>query len=168
LSSFFVKKKKKKKKKKEEMDTDTERILAESTLKELHAYAKLLYLRSGRQFEEKAPYQEHADVIPLEETTNDSNSLKNVLLGNLDTDLLRRKFLDRLSETVSSMKGGRHVVASYMVYWPDKVKVFVAINMGFAEGEALSKFLDTLCISLRDIAAAPGSIWKDSMFTHYR
>ncbi|KAJ0131663.1 Uncharacterized protein HZ326_25253 [Fusarium oxysporum f. sp. albedinis] len=132
-----------------------ERISVESTLKELHAYAKLLFLRNGRQFEDKASYQELEDEVPLDESSNDGNSSKNVPLGHLDTDLLRRKFLDRLSETVSPIKGGRHVVASYMFYWPDKVKVFVAINSGFAEGDALSKFLDNLCTSLKGIAAAP-------------
>ncbi|WZH50245.1 uncharacterized protein QYS62_011489 [Fusarium acuminatum] len=137
------------------MDTDTERISVESTLKELHAYAKLLFLRSGRQFENKALYQELEDEVSLDESGNDSSSSKNVPLGNLDTDHLRRKFLDRLSETVSSMKGGRHVVASHMFYWPDKIKVFVAINSGFAEGDALSRFLDNLCESLKGIAAAP-------------
>ncbi|KAF4331590.1 hypothetical protein FBEOM_14658 [Fusarium beomiforme] len=136
------------------MATDTERFSAESTLKELHAYAKLLFLRSGRQLEEKVPYQENEDEVSQDESANDGNSLINVPLSNLDTDLLRRRFLDRLSETVSSTKGGRHVVASYMVYWPDKVKVFVAINSKFSDGDALPKFLDNLCISLREIATA--------------
>ncbi|CEI63762.1 unnamed protein product [Fusarium venenatum] len=136
------------------MDTNKERISMESTLKELHAYAKLLFLRSGRQFEDKALYQELEDDSSLDESINDRSSSKNVALGNLDTDHLRRKFLDRLSETVSSAKGGRHVVASYMFYWPDKVKVFVAINSGFTEGDALSRFLDNLCTSLRVIASA--------------
>ncbi|KAJ4098326.1 hypothetical protein NW756_002910 [Fusarium oxysporum] len=137
------------------MDTDTERISVESTLKELHAYAKLLFLRSGRQFEDKASYQEIEEEVSLDESSNDGNSSKNVPLGNLDTDHLGRKFLDGLSETVSSRRGGRYVIASYMFYWPDKVKVFVAMNSGFAEGDALSKFLDNLCTSLKGIAAAP-------------
>ncbi|KAF5228661.1 hypothetical protein FAUST_10966 [Fusarium austroamericanum] len=102
------------------MDTDTERISVGSVLKELHAYAKLLFLRSGRQFEDKALYKEREDEVYPDESGIDSSSSKNVPLGNLDTDHLRRKFLDRLSETVSSIKGGRHVVASYMFYWPDK------------------------------------------------
>ena len=34
---------------------------------------------------------------------------KNIPLGNLDVDRLRHEFLDRLSETISSIKGGRHV-----------------------------------------------------------
>ncbi|KAM0493886.1 hypothetical protein ACHAP8_008909 [Fusarium lateritium] len=126
------------------MNTDKDRISMESTLKELHAYAKLLFLRSGRQFEDKALYQELGETSSLDESINDSSSSKNVSLGNLDTDHLRRKFLDRLAETVSSAKGGGHVVATYMFYWPDKVKVFVAINSGFTEGDALSMFLDNL------------------------
>ncbi|KAL6918911.1 hypothetical protein FSST1_002937 [Fusarium sambucinum] len=136
------------------MNTDKDRISMESTLKELHAYAKLLFLRSGRQFEDKALYQELGETSSLDESINDSSSSKNVSLGNLDTDHLRRKFLDRLAETVSSAKGGGHVVATYMFYWPDKVKVFVAINSGFTEGDALSMFLDNLCTLLRVIASA--------------
>ncbi|EWG51744.1 hypothetical protein FVEG_10634 [Fusarium verticillioides 7600] len=137
------------------MDTDTERISVESTLKELHAYAKLLFLRTGRQFQGKVSYQELEEDISPDECSNDGNSLNNAPLGNFDTDQLRRNFLDRLSETVSSMKGGRHVAASYMFYWPDKIKVFVAMNSGLLEGDTLSKFLDTLCTSLKTISVAP-------------
>ncbi|PNP84113.1 hypothetical protein FNYG_02801 [Fusarium nygamai] len=137
------------------MDTDTEGISVESTLKELHAYAKLLFLRSGRQFEGKVSYQELEEEISPDECSNDGSSSNNAPLGNFDTDQLGRNFLDRLSETVSSMKGGRHVAASYMFYWPDKIRVFVAMNSGLVEGDALSKFLDTLCTSLKGIAIAP-------------
>ncbi|KAB5580956.1 hypothetical protein GE09DRAFT_457982 [Coniochaeta sp. 2T2.1] len=126
------------------METDTGHSSAESALKELHAYAKLLFLRSGRQFEDKTLYRELEDEVSTEESGNDGDTTKNIPLGNLDADRLRREFLDRLSETVSSTKGGRHVVANHMFSWPDKVKVFVAINSGFAEGDALSKFLRQL------------------------
>lgn len=139
------------------METDTARISAES-LKELHAFAKLLFLRNGRQFEDKTSYQEFEGEASPDESGSDGVSSKNILLGDLDVDHLRRDFLDRLSEVVSSTKGGRHVVASHMFYWPDKVKVFIAINLGFAEGDTLSKFLDNLCTALKAIAAAPGSI----------
>jgi len=143
------------------MENNAGQSSAESTLKELHAYAKLLYLRSGRQFEDKTSYQElEGDVSPYE-AGNDSDSAKNIPLGDLDLDRLRRDFLNRLSETVSSTKGGRHVVASRMFYWPDKVKVFVAINSGFVEGDSRSKFLSNLCATLKEIAAAPGSISKE-------
>lgn len=138
------------------METDTEIISIAATLKELHAYAKLLYLRDGRQFKDKTSYEEVEDEVSSNDSRNDDSSSKNVSLGNLDTDHLRRRFLDRLSEIVSPMKGGRHVVASYMFYWPDKVKVFLAINSGFVEGDAVSTFLDTLCKSLKGIAMAPG------------
>ncbi|UKZ83085.1 hypothetical protein TrVFT333_010887 [Trichoderma virens FT-333] len=137
------------------METCTGPSLVESALKELHAYAKLLYLRSGRQFEDKTSYQEPEDEASLDESGNEGDSFKNVPLGNLDEDLLRREFLDRLSETVSSEKRGPHVVASHMFYWPDKVKVFVAINLGFAKDDVLSSFLGNLCIVLKEIAAVP-------------
>ncbi|KAI8710842.1 hypothetical protein NCS52_01526900 [Fusarium sp. LHS14.1] len=137
------------------METDTGRSSVESALKELHAYAKLLFLRSGRQFEDKTSYRELEDEVSLDDSGNDGDSSKNVPLSNLDVNLLRREFLDRLSETVSSTKGGRHVVASHMFYWPDKVKVFIAINLGFAEGDVLSKFLGNLCTALKEIAAVP-------------
>lgn len=149
------------------MDTDTQHISAESTLKELHAYAKLLFLRSGRQFEDKVLYQELEEELSLDESSTDGESSKNAPLGNLDTDRLGREFLDRLSETISAKKGGRHVVASYMFYWPDRVKVLIAINLGFAEGDALSKFLDNLCISLKGIAVAPGSKRTKAVLTYY-
>lgn len=141
------------------METDTEQQSTEYALKELHAYAKLLFLRSGRQFEDKTSYHDLEGELSTDETGNDGDSVKNDSLGNLDEDRLRMEFLDRLSETVSSTKGGRHVVASHMFYWPDKTKVFVAINSGFAEGDALSEFLGNLCTALKAIAAAPGSIW---------
>ncbi|KAG4262826.1 hypothetical protein FPRO03_10189 [Fusarium proliferatum] len=147
------------------MDTDTQHISAESTLKELHAYAKLLFLRSGRQFEDKVLYQELEEELSLDESSTDGKSSKNAPLGNLDTDRLGREFLDRLSETISAKKGGRHVVASYMFYWPDKVKVLIAINLGFAEGDVLSKFLDNLCISLKGIAVAPDNETEKHMDT---
>jgi hypothetical protein len=139
------------------MQTDKEQSSAESALRELHAYAKLLYLRSGRQFEDKTSNWGLEDEISPEEPANDGESSKNVLLGKLDMDRLRCEFLDRLSETISSTKGGRHVVASHMFYWPDKVKVFIAINSGFAEGDTLSKLVGNLCTALKDIATAPGS-----------
>lgn len=139
------------------METDTGQTSAESALKELHSYAKLLFLRSGRQFEDKTAYQELEGQISPDVSGNDGDSTKNVPFGNLDMDHLRRKFLDRLSEAVSSMKGGRHVVASHMFYWPDKAKVFVAINSGITQGDAVSEFLDNLCTNLKDIAATPGS-----------
>lgn len=141
------------------METDTGQQSAEYALKELHAYAKLLFLRSGRQFEDKTSYRDLEGELSTDETGNDGDSSKNDALGNLDEDRLRMEFLDRLSETVSSAKGGRHVVASHMFYWPDKTKVFVAINSGFTEGDALSGFLGNLCTALKDISAAPGSIW---------
>jgi hypothetical protein len=140
-----------------EMETNTGRISAES-LKELHAYAKLLFLRNGRQFQGKTSYQEFEGEASPDEFGSDGVSSKNILLGDLDVDHLRRDFLDRLSEVVSSTKGVLHVVASHMFYWPDKVKVFIAINLGFAEGDTLSKFLGNLCTVLKAIAAAPGSI----------
>lgn len=140
------------------METDTGQKSADYSLKELHAYAKLLFLRNGRQFEDKASYRDLEGEVSIDETGNDGDSLKNNYLGDLDEARLRREFLDRLSETVSSAKGGRHVVASHMFYWPDKTKVFVAMNSGFAEGDALSGFLGNLCTALKDIAAAPGSI----------
>lgn len=141
------------------MVTDTGQSSTLSALKELHAYAKLLYLRSGRQFEDKTSFQElRGEGLP-DESGDDGDSTKNTPFGNVDVDRLRREFLDRLSETVSSTKGGRYVVASHMFYWPDQVKVFVAINSGFAEGDALSEFLGNLCTAMKDIAAAPGSIW---------
>ena len=65
-------------------------------------------------------------------------------------------FLDGLCEIASPVKGGRHVVASYMFYWPDKVKVFLAINSGFVEGDVVSTFLGSLCELLKGIAMAPG------------
>ncbi|KAF6792634.1 hypothetical protein CMUS01_16149 [Colletotrichum musicola] len=136
------------------MEIDMGQISAESALKELHAYAKLLFLRSGRQFEDKTSYQELESEVSPDGFRNDGDSSKNVPLGNLDVDGLRREFLDRLSETVSSTKGGRHIVASHMFYWPDKVKVFVAMNSGVAEGDVISKFLGNLCAALTDIAAA--------------
>ncbi|KAF4449241.1 hypothetical protein F53441_7460 [Fusarium austroafricanum] len=145
------------------MNPDLGSTSVESTLQELHAYAKLLFLRNGRQFEDKTPYREVEDERFLDQSGNDSDSSKNVSFGDHDVDLLRREFLDRLSETVSSTKGGRHVVASRMFYWPDKVKVFVAINSGFAEGDALSKFLGKLCTSLKDIATAPDSHTEQHM-----
>ncbi|KAF5981690.1 hypothetical protein FBULB1_4628 [Fusarium bulbicola] len=137
------------------MDSYAEHNSVESTLTELHAYAKLLFLRSGRQFEDRVSYQELEEETSPDEGSSDGNSSKNAPLGNFDTDRLSRKLLDRLSETVSLMKGGRHVVASYMFYWPDKVKIFVAINSGFIEGDALSKFLDDLCTSVKGIAVVP-------------
>lgn len=139
------------------METDTGQSSAESASKELHAYAKLLFLRSGRQLEDKTSYRELESELSPDGATNDGDSFKNLSLGDLDVDRLRREFLDRLSETVSSAKGGRHVVASHMFYWPDKVKTFVAINSGVSEGDALSEFLGNLCAVLKDIAAAPGS-----------
>ncbi|KAF6810422.1 aldehyde reductase [Colletotrichum sojae] len=139
------------------MEIDMGQISAESPLKELHAYAKLLFLRSGRQFEDKTSYSEFDSEVSPDGFRNDGDSSKNVPLGNLDVDGLRREFLDRLSETVSSTKGGRHIVASHMFYWPDKAKVFVAINSGVAEGDAISKFLGNLCAALTDIAAASGN-----------
>ena len=150
-----------------EMEDDTGQISAES-MKELHAYAKLLFLRNGRQFEDKTSYREFEGEVSPDESGSDCVSSKNIPLGNLDVDHLRREFLDRLSEAVSSTKGGRHVVASHMFYWPDKVKVFIAINLGFAEGDALSKFLGNLCTALKAIAAAPGSIWTGNTLINYR
>lgn len=141
-----------------EMETDTGQSSAESALKELHAYAKLLYLRNGRQFEDKTSYRELPGNVFTDDSGGDGDSAKNIPFGNVDVDRLRREFLDRLSETASSTKGGRYVVASHMFYWPDKAKVFVAINSGFTEGDALSEFLVNLCTALNVIAAAPGSI----------
>lgn len=148
------------------METGPGQSSAESALKELHAYAKLLFLRSGRQFGDKSTYRELEGELSPDESGNDGDSSRNVTLGSLDVDSLRREFLDRLSETVSSTKGGRHVVASHMFYWPDKVKIFVAINSGFAEGDAMSKFLGNLCTALKDIAAAPGSICTYDTLIH--
>lgn len=139
------------------METDTGQHPDESALKELHAYAKLLFLRSGRQFEDKTSYQELEGQVSPDISGNDSDSCKNIPFGTLDVDHLRREFLDRLSETVSSTKGGRHVAASYMFYWPDKAKVFVAINSGITQGDEMSEFLGSLCTNLKNIAAAPGS-----------
>ena len=127
-------------------------------MEEIHAYAKLLYLRSGRQFEDKTAYPELQGDVTVCDDGDDSNSVVNVALGDLDLDRLRRNFLDRLSETVSPKNGGRHVVASRMFYWPDQVKVFIAINSGFDESNSLLNFLSSLHISLKEIAAAPGSI----------
>jgi hypothetical protein len=130
----------------------------ESMLGELHTYVKLLLLRRGRQYGDKLSYEELDGVEALDNLGNDEESFKNVPLGNLDEDSVRRAFLDRLSEVVSSMKGGRHVVASSMFYWPDKVKVFIAINSGFTQGNRLSKLLDTLSTALRDIAIRPSKL----------
>lgn len=140
------------------MDTDTGQSPAQSALKELHAYAKLLFLRSGRQFEDKTSYKGLEAEVPPDESMDGDESIKNMSLGNLDVDRLRREFLDRLSETISSAKGGRHVVASHMFYWPDKIKVFVAINSGGSKGDALSE-LDSLSTALNAISAASGSIY---------
>lgn len=150
------------------METDTGQISAEAALKELHAYAKLLFLRNGRQYEDKTSYREFEGEVSPDENANDGVSSRNVPLGDHDVDRLRREFLDRLSEAVSSMKRGRHVVASHMFYWPDKVKVFIAINLGFAEGDALSKFLGNLFTALKAIAAAPGWIWMGVTLINYR
>lgn len=139
------------------MEPDTGQTPAESALKELHAYAKLLFLRSGRQIADKSSYRELEGQASPDDSGNDGDSWKNISFGNLDVDQLRREFLDRLSEALSSTKGGRHVVASYMYYWPDKAKVFVAINSGASPGDALSEFLGNLCTNLKHIAAAPGS-----------
>jgi hypothetical protein len=49
-----------------------------------------------------------------------------------------------------------------MFYWADKVKVFVAISLGFAEDDALSSFLGNLCTALKEIAATPGSVLTGS------
>lgn len=144
------------------MRTDTGQTSAESELRELHAYAKLLFLRSGRQFEDKTPYRDLEGEISPDEAGNDGVSSKNIPLGHFDADRLRRQFLDRLSETISSTKGGRYVVASHMFYWPDKIKVFIAINLGVAEGDATSTFLDAFSTALKAIAAAPGSLWAVS------
>ncbi|KAI5460130.1 hypothetical protein BGZ63DRAFT_389571 [Mariannaea sp. PMI_226] len=137
------------------METKEKQDSAESTLKQLHAYAKLLFLRSGRQFEDKTLYRELEGEISQNEPGNDDDSYKNIPLGNLDEDSLRRKFLDRLSETVSSDQGGRHVVASHLFSWSDKVKVFIAINRGFTEGDEMHNFIGNLCTVLKEIAAAP-------------
>lgn len=139
------------------METDTGHSSAESASKELHAYAKLLFLRSGCQLEDKTSYRELQSELSSDEPTNDGDSFKNLSLGDLDVDRLRREFLDRLSETVSSAKGGRHVVVIHMLYWPDKVKTFVAMISGASEGDAPSEFLGNLCAALKNIAAAPGS-----------
>lgn len=139
------------------MENHSGQSLAEAQLKELHAYAKLLFLRSGRQYEDKTLYHELEGDASPNEAEDDCGSARNAPLGgDLDLDRLRRDFLDRLSETVSSTKGGSHVVASRMFYWPDKAKVFVAINSGFSRGDLLSKFLGGLCAALNGIAAAPG------------
>lgn len=140
------------------METVIGQNSARPALSELHAYAKLLFLRRGRQYEDKLSYRELEGEEPLEEPGDEGDSSKNTPLGNhLDVDRLRREFLDRLSETVSSTKGGRYVVASSMFYWPDSVKIFVAINSGFIEGDGLSHFLGSLCTALKEIAALPGS-----------
>ncbi|KZL81781.1 zf-mynd domain-containing protein, partial [Colletotrichum incanum] len=128
------------------------KISAELALKELHAYS---FSEVVAQFEDKTSYRELEGEVSPNESRDDGNSCKNIPLGDLDVDRLRREFLDRLSETVSSTKGGRHAVASHMFYWPNNAKVFVAINSGLAEGDALSEFLGNLCTALKDIAAAP-------------
>jgi hypothetical protein len=66
-----------------EVEIHTGHDLAESALKELHAYAKLLYLRSGRQFEDKTSYQEPEDEASLDESGNGRDSFKNVPLTTL-------------------------------------------------------------------------------------
>ena len=85
-------------------------------------------------FEDKTKYAELDGDESLAEAEYGSDSARNTALGDLDLDRLRRHFLDRLSEAVSSTKGGRHVVASRMFYWPDKVKVFIAANTGLTSG----------------------------------
>lgn len=139
------------------METDEGQTSAESALRELHAYTKLLFLRSGRQFEDRTPHRELESEVFPDKSGHDGDSSKNTPLGNLDMDCLRQEFLDRLSEAVSSTKNGRYVVASHMFYRPDKAKVFVAINTGFAQGDAVYKFLGDLCTILKAIAAAAGS-----------
>jgi hypothetical protein len=53
------------------METDTGQISAESTLKELYAYAKLLFLRNGRQFKDKTSYREFEGEVSLDESGRD-------------------------------------------------------------------------------------------------
>ncbi len=140
------------------MKTNTEQNSAESALKELHIYVKLLFLYNSYQFENKTLYREFEDEISPDESKNDSISFKNIPFDNLNIDRLHREFLDRLSETVSPTKGSRHIVVNHIFYWPDKIKVFVTINLKFTEGNILSKFLNNLYTTLKDIATVSSSI----------
>ncbi|SPO03132.1 uncharacterized protein DNG_05814 [Cephalotrichum gorgonifer] len=127
----------------------------DSGLAKLHAYAKLAHLRRGRQVEEPTIYGAlDLETSAYEGGVKEADSIANCMPGDIDQDGLRREFLDRSSEYLSGTRGGRHVIATLMICWPDRVKILVAKNSGFTNADR--ELLNKTETSLRQMAATPG------------
>lgn len=126
-----------------------------SGLAKLHAYAKLVHLRRGRQIEEPTTNDElNLEASAYENEVEESGSMVNCIPGGANQDGLRREFLDRFSECLSGRKGGRHVIATLMICWPDRVKILVAKNSGLTKADC--ELLNKIETSLGQIATTPG------------
>lgn len=122
------------------------------------AYMKLLRLRNGGQVAELV---DSSPFLGDEDDVNDTevgDSLCPTTLCDSREDEVRKAFLDRLAELVSTFKGGKHVSACLMVQWPDRVEVLVAKNSGIGKDDATWTFLKDLEDMLRRYASAGGGM----------
>ena len=111
---------------------------------QLHAYAKLLRLRTGGKIQEASSFEELPDDDDGLLAADDADSIAVHQLSHFNEDKLKRLFLDRLAELVANVKDVQYVAVSLMVEWPDRVDVYVARNEGIDEGRPDGEFLKTL------------------------
>ncbi|OJJ45984.1 hypothetical protein ASPZODRAFT_152236 [Penicilliopsis zonata CBS 506.65] len=112
------------------------------------AYAKLLRLKNDGQVEEASDFTEIAD-LPDEDS---ADSVHANTLSSFDEEKLKRAFLDRLSELVANEKGGHHVSSCLLIEWPDRAEVLVARNKRFRDSDPVAQLLESIALSLRNIA----------------
>ncbi|KAI5924399.1 hypothetical protein F4810DRAFT_141484 [Camillea tinctor] len=94
------------------------------------AYTKLLSLRHGGQASDPVTFEPHDEDLDVVEPPDDNDSVVGQQLTSHDENEIKRAFLDRLSEVLSSAKGGLHVAAALMVQSPDRIEISVAKNRG--------------------------------------
>lgn len=121
-------------------------------MNELHAYGKLLRLRSGVQVQVASLFEELPDGGDGLLAADDATSVAVHQLSHFNEGKLERLFLDRLAELFANVKDVRDVAASLMVEWPDRVDGFVSRNEGIDEEDLDGQFLKTLELHLRTIA----------------
>jgi len=129
----------------------------------------LLSLRHGGQFAQH--FEGHEDEIDDSEDENfdldkDRDTARTDYAGplsNPDFNRLRDKFLDRLAEVVSCVKGASHVACVAMADGESQMSLFVSRNDGLSNNDQvfLKKLKEFLEISISSNDREPLHLTKD-------
>lgn len=125
------------------------------------ALTSLFRLRNGGQLE--APVEDSGelqyDAAIINSSTveeDDGDSIGPQTFTNFDEKELKRRFLDRVAELVSNVRGGPHVAGTLLVEWPEKTEILVAKNGGCFKGDR--DLLETLQTLIRVVARSDGKV----------